>query len=232
MRQGNQLQPTQVRPMKSQRRPVSIEQLLHWAFARECASIDFDEIGTETGARNYGMEYVMIERARIGCRVDGGGRSEPHPDADIVASAVSALPEAYGGRPMAVRIAELARAGRTPDWAYNPPPQIIPCATSTNQHGTRAAIADAAALGEQGWRAQPRLTPKGVRVWDAVHYCPVRILHDPATVSARAARQRRDYLQWWGALLELRQTFKIYGGLSAFDVTDQMPPRKPWEKTS
>jgi hypothetical protein len=204
--------------------------LLAWAFQREAAQLDFDPIHTITGAGRQvrSMSAIIADHERLGCRVDGGGVSLPHPDADAVADAVAHLPEAFGGRRMAVMIAELARIGVAPDWMRDATPRVRPVDTHTNRHGVRAATADAADLGAQGWLPVPRRNRKGVIVRDKVPYCPVVIRPSPADI----AHARRQYLGWWGALRELRETFRLYGGLTCFEVTMAMPPRAPWEKSS
>lgn len=206
---------------------ISILDLLEWAFRRECAQLDFDRHGL--GAVGWGYvssTAAIIQHEQLGCRVDGGGRSDPHPDADVVASAVSVLPESVGGRGMAIRIAELARAGAVPDCMLGAAPRIVPVDTHTNQFGFMAKTEDAARLGCEGWPSQPRRNRKGVIVHDPVKFCPVMIRPSVSQI----ARVRRDYLDWWGALLELREGFRVYGGLSAYHVTDQMPPMTPWKK--
>lgn len=79
------------------KREVGVLSLIEWAFQREHASLDFDEIASENGARP-GVDTIwhLMEGKRLGCRVDGGGRSDPHHDADIVASALAVLPDVYG----------------------------------------------------------------------------------------------------------------------------------------
>lgn len=209
--------------------PIGIWDLLQWAFQREFASLDFDEVVREVGAApGVGMEWVMMERAKLGCRVDGGGRSDPHPDADVVASALSAMPVAYGGRPMAVWIAGLARAGRVPDWMLDATPRLFPRDTHINRHGEHARTADAAHLGEAGWPNWQRRNRKGVIVKEVVPYCPVVWRPTPDRVAAA----RRDYLAWWGALLELQTNLRSGAPLTCFDVTCDMPPMKPWQKNS
>lgn len=207
---------------------VSILELLHWAFARECASIDFDELANSADGVVVGVDTIwrLMQNKELGCRVDGGGRSDPHPDADIVASAVAALPEGCGGRKMAVTVAELARIDGRPDWMQNDATKIFPMDTHTNRWGVHAKTEDAARLGENGWPAQPRRNRKGVIVMDKVLFCPVAVRPMPNEI----ARVRRAYLRWWGALRELRDTFRVYGGLTAFEVALGMPPRTPWEK--
>ena len=63
----------------------------------------------------YGLEYVLIQRARLGCQVDGGRYkigSYTHADAEVVAAILAGMPDALGGKRMAIRVAELARAGK------------------------------------------------------------------------------------------------------------------------
>ncbi|MGY9050246.1 hypothetical protein P775_09780 [Puniceibacterium antarcticum] len=210
--------PASVRPGRgNQRTRASIEQLLCWAFQREFASLDFDELASTSGTAppGVGMEYIMIERARLGCRVDGGGRSEPHPDADAVASALAALPQGHGGRRVALWIAELARSGLTPDWHQDERPRCVPVAWRSCKHGDFAKTDVAGSVEVMG--------RKGLRRVDLT-VCPVTYVNTGREIAAA----RRDYLAWWGALLELRDTFRVYGGLTAFEVTEQMPPAAPW----
>ena len=209
-------------------RLVSIRGLLEWAFQRELASLDFNEVQSSSGwlPSSVSMEYRMMEQAKLGCRVDGGGRSDPHPDADIVVSALAALPQALGGRRTAMWIAELARAGREPDWMPDARPRLVPGDTHTNRHGTFARTEDAAGLGAAGWPRQPRRNRKGVVVYDRVLFCPARWYPTGSQIAAA----RRAYLQWWSVLLELRNTFQIHNNLSAHVVTDDMPVMSPWKK--
>ncbi|MDO6483080.1 hypothetical protein [Shimia thalassica] len=222
-----------VRPIKGEQARVSILELINWAFQRECAQLDFCPISSITGARSQvrSMSAIIAEHERLGCHIDGGGYSEPHPDADLVADAVSHLSEGVGGRRMAIQIAELARLGATPDWMPDAFPRVLPVETHTNRHGTSAKTIDATSLGDAGWPAQPRRNRKGVIVHDAVRVCPVTIRPSVNDI----ARARRAYLAWYGALLELRAGFRLtdqLGALSAFLVTKEMPARTPWIKSS
>lgn len=209
------------------KKPVSIWDLLQWAFRSECAQLDFDEIGSEVGGRaGVGIEYVLIQQSILGCKPDGGGSSEPHHDADIVASALSALPDSVGGRSMAISIADLARVGQVPDWMQDATPKVVPVGVHTNRHGRFAQTADSAELCSEGWPAQPRRNRKGVIVRDAVKYSPVLIRPTPAQIG----RAHRAYLAWWGALLELRTALRLHFELTCFEVTRVMPPLEPWKK--
>ncbi len=200
------------------RRPISIQSLLEWAFADECASIDFEDEGTlAMGYGAVGNAYLMAQRGALGCRVDGGGYSLPDPDADLVAAAVAVLPEGCGGRRMAVQIAELARARAMPDAFVGVQPRCEPKDWHVNPYGRRAkTMSLGIEIDSSGLR--PRRHD--------VQVCPVVYRPDGGQVAAA----RRNYLQWWSALSELRITFEIHTNLSRWSVDDCMPPMTPWKK--
>ena len=206
-------------------REIGIWPLIVWAFQSECAQLDLDE-GRDVIGGGFGyasMTSIIAQHEQLGCRIDGGGRSDPHPDADLVAAALAVLPEGCGGRRMAVMIAEHARAGTTPGWHVRT--SIEPTRWDRNPHGRYAMTADAQTLGLPGWDHQPRRRRNGGTVLEPVKFCPVTIMGGPAQVAAA----RRTYLQWWSALLDLRATFQLGRDLSAWRVTDTMPPRQPWK---
>jgi hypothetical protein len=213
----------------SSRREMPIQRALEWAFGTEHARLEFDEYGETSGALRGGVDgiWIMIQRGRLGCEVDGGGWSTPADDAEIIASAVSNLPEAYGGRKMAAEVASLARAGIAPDWMRGVKPRYVPIDVRTNRHGDFAATADARHLGGEGWPAQERVGRKGRIRRDAVLYCPVRLAPTAAQISAA----RRHYLDWFGALLWLGAELRTLGILNRIVITDAMPPMEPWRAT-
>ncbi|MGI3165518.1 hypothetical protein [Pseudooceanicola sp. 200-1SW] len=200
-------------------REVSILELLDWAFRREKVSIEFDDLRAAMPGQlpGFGMEWVMIERARLGCRVDGGGRSDPHPDAEAVADALAQLPEGVGGRRMALTIAELARAGQLHGWGSGEAPQVQPRAWRQTKHGL---FAETERCGVVRYRSRGKAREVEAR------WCPITIQNHPR----EEARARRAYLLWWGALKELRDTFRVYGGLTRHQVSEQLPPMKPWTR--
>jgi hypothetical protein len=202
------------------RRRLGVRALLEWAFADECAGLDFEEEDGRAAMR-LGVDPIwrMMRQAELGCRVDGGGHVglEParHDDAEIVAAVVANLPVARGGRSMAVRIAELARARSVPDWMPEARPRVMPVAWRGNRHGRRAAT-EVCGL-EHVWHK---------RRWVTVERrcCPVHIAPTPAQI----ASARRGYLAWWGALMHLRGELEALE-LARHVVTDDMPPVAPWD---
>ena len=203
------------------KKQVSIRQLVEWAFQREFAQIDFDSerrFGAEP-VPSFGMEYLLLERARVGCSIDGGGRSEPHHDAELVSAALSVLPVARGGRSMAVQIAELARVGAVPDYMPRAKPHVEPVEWRSHWRGD---FGKAVKLRRETYTVSNR-----TRAVD-VYWCPIRYVNTAAEV----ASARRNYLDWWAALDELRYTFQAGRDLIAYEVTDTMPLMMPWKKTS
>lgn len=207
-------------PRGASARDISILGLIEWAFQRECASLDFDEMASTAGERpSVSPLWVLMQRHNLGCKIDGGGRSDPHPDADIVASALAALPDARGGRRMGIRIAELARAGLRPDWMEGAVTRCVPVNLSREKPG-RPPKSEVCGTIEVVSRGRKRTVE--------LRWCPVTYTPTPQQISSA----RRDYLLWWDALHELRFQLQMYRGLSAWRVTDDMPPRKPWIKSS
>ena len=204
---------------------IGIWPLLVWAFQAECAQLDMGDARTVIGG-GFGyasMTSIIAQHEQLGCRVDGGGRSDPHPDADLIASAVAVLPEGCGGWRMAVTIAEHARAGTIPDWRVRT--AIEPSGTIRNQHARQAETEDAKYLGINGWQPWERKNRRGGIVLETVRYCPVTIRGGAAEIAAK----RRAYLLWWSALFNLRTSFQLGRDLSAWNVTGTMPPREPWK---
>lgn len=205
-----------IAPRPGKRQAVGVWPLVCWAFQRELASLDFDEVASEIGAPSYGMEYIMMRQAELGCRVDGGGRSDPHSDADVIASALGVLPEGVGGRGAALLIAETARVGGPPDWVPDPVARCEPVEWKNGKHGRFAA--------REYWTG-PGRWPATWLGRDHGYACPVWFADTPVQV----ARRRRGYLQWWGALRELRDGLRLDQPLTCFDVTLDMPPMRPWQ---
>ncbi|MCV2877596.1 hypothetical protein OE699_01920 [Sedimentimonas flavescens] len=208
-------------------RVMSIERALIWAFRSECASVDFEEEARpDLYQSTVSTAWLVAQRGRIGCKIDGGGRSLPHDDAEIIASAVSALAPQLGGSGMAIQIARLARIGDRPDWMRGARARVVPVHRVFNQHGWMAGTADSRMLGGVGWQHVRRRTRKRGIVSDPVLYCPVTINPTPAQIAAA----RRNYLDWWGALLDLAASLRSMGLLSSIALTSDMPPMTPWRK--
>lgn len=201
---------------------MPIQRALEWAFRDECARLEFDEIAESSGAVRVGVDtvWLLMQRGRLGCQIDGGGSSDPASDAQVIASIVASLPVEQGGRDMAIMIAELARGGMVPDWMRDASPSYHPRAVTQNQHGWMAKTEDSARLGAHGWQPVETRGRKGRVRKEPVLYCPVYV----SPTASQIGRARRRYLQWWGALLWLRFELGRY-----FSIATQMPPLSPWK---
>lgn len=220
-------------PAGRPRRVMGIQQALEWAFGREKARLDLDVVDPESARGGaVSVEWIIAQRAILGCTVDcssgggGWGGSAPAHDAEVIAAFVANLDIGKGGRRMAIRIAELAAAGITPDWMPDARPRYVPAEWRMTKHGMFAKAADADDLGVEGWPSIQRRNRKGVVVKHPVRYCPVRVTPTARQIGAA----RREYLNWWGALLFLAADLRNCGMLDQVEITNAMPPMTPWRR--
>ena len=202
------------------KRPMGIQAALEWAFRTEKAQLELPQRKdvVEEGF-GFGLEYVLLQRAALGCKVDGGQHkmgSYTHPDAEEIAATVAGLPDRLGGIRMAINVAELARAGITPDWMPGVVPRCVPVETRQNQHGERAVTI---VVGTE------RVKTRGKWRTVEVLACPVTWRPYPEQIAAA----RRGYEDWWQALDWLRDGLLVGGMLRKMEVTAIMPKARPWE---
>ena len=207
----------QAQNMRAARVAISVRAVLEWAFGAECASIEFDELGPPVGIDTI---WLLAQRGLLGCKVDGGrmgGGAQSADDAEIIAGVVAALPDRHGGRGMAVRVAQLARAGLVPDYMPDATPRIVPLDTRRTKHGVFAVT-------EVTGHAVIR-NRKGALVRSEVKACPVRIY----PTAQQIGMARRFYLDWIGALMHIQHELQLVG-LSRWDVTGGLPEMTPWTR--
>ncbi len=200
-------------------RALGVQALLEWAFRVEKAQLELPMPPDEANeGHGFGLEYVLLQRAQLGCRVDGG-RYKPeastHEDAETIAAILAGLPDHLGGRRMAIRVAELARAGLTPDWMPGAVSRCVPIETRRNQHGERSVtvvVGTERILSRGRWRTVEVLA------------CPVTWSPHPDQIDAA----RRAYGDWWRALGWIRDGLAGCGLLRTVEVTDCMPRVEPW----
>jgi hypothetical protein len=201
------------------KRAMGVQQALEWAFRNEKAQLELPPRGdvSEEGF-GFGLEYVLLQRAALGCKVDGGQYkigSYTHPDAEIIAAILAGLPDSLGGKRMAIHAAELARAGLTPDWMPGAMPRCVPVDIKRNRHGDRAV---SVVVGTE------RVLIKGKCRNVEVRACPVTFRPDAHQIEAA----RRSYEDWWQALDWVRDGLVVGRILRDVAVTAAMPKMKPW----
>lgn len=202
------------------KRALGVQAALEWAFRVEKAQLELPlpEDVTEEGF-GFGLEYVLLQRAALGCKVDGGQHKiggYVHEDAEVIAATVAGMPDNLGGKRMAIRVTELARAGLTPDWMPGAVPRCVPVEVKRNQHGERAStivVGSERVLTRGKWRTVEVLA------------CPVTFSPHPHQIEA--ARRAYDY--WWQALSCVREGLIEGGMLREVELTDMLPRKRPWE---
>lgn len=199
------------------RRTLPIQSALEWAFGVEHAHLDFAEDKGDNLRPGVSPVWVVMQRGALGCAIDGGGYSLPSHDADIIASAVAHLPDHVGGRTMALRIAELARAGQVPDWGRDLRPRCIPKGfKNQNRYGLDAVTEQIGEVEVTGARGRKVRLP--------VLICPVTY-----TASAqRIADARAQYLAWVEALAWLAMDLRARPVLDRITISAVLPDPEPW----
>ena len=199
---------------------MTVQQVLEWAFRVEKAQLELPPPSDAEAAeaQGYGLEYVLLRQAQLGTKVDGGRfkrDSYTHEDAEVIAATLLMLPDALGGKRMAIRIAELARAGITPDWMPGEMPQCLPKETRRNQHGVRAVtevVGVERVLSRGKWRTVEVLV------------CPVIWRPHPEQIDAA----RRGYQDWVKALGWVSEALQGSELLREVVVVAGVPKRRPW----
>lgn len=208
---------------------VSVLRALEWAFRDECAQLNIpDRQAPEQRGRGFGMEFVMIEQARLGCQVDTSiGSSSPHEDAEVVAAIVSNLSQDLGGYRGAIQIAELSRSGLTPEWMPGAVPRIEPIEwAAANQFGRQAKSKIYDYCVEVVRTAHPKNPTRFIERTKKteIRYTPCR--WSPSKTVIDNCRDR--YTQWWLILNDIRNRLVISDLLRNVGINDEMPPKRPW----
>jgi hypothetical protein len=201
------------------KRALGVQAILEWAFRVEKAQLELPlpKDVTDEGF-GFGMEFVLLQRGALGCKVDGGQHkmgSYTCADAEVVAATLAGMPDNLGGKRMAIYVAELARAGITPDWLPGAVPRCVPAETKTNQHGERASTI---VVGTE------RVQSRGK--WSTVEVlaCPVTWRPHPEQI----ASARRGYEDWWQALDWVRDGLVVGRMLREIEVSAVVPKVRPW----
>lgn len=185
-----------VRPLLRQK--ITMERLLWWAYQDEAVGV-----GTLDRPDNFnhgGDGYSEGEGSGARCT---GGRSNPHPDAVVVASVVDGSASRLG---VGLLISH-AKAGTRPDW---------------KPEGYRVAV-EPIRVDQRGRpRKKPRVEVIGPH---RAAFCPVRIEDNRELVDF--ARER--YRLWHGVLTSTAETLQRHAAdLARWEVTGTGVDAEPW----
>ena len=204
------------------RRLIGVPGLMGWDLRGGWGALGFDQVAPVSvgGGRGLSAEARSLEQLKLGLRHGTGvrvdtsfGRSLPADDAEIVASVVrAALPWRT-----ALWVADLARAGRVPDWMPDPRPRCEPVEWKNGKNGRRAR--------REKWHGTGTMWPDAAASAKFGWACPV-VFHDCA---AEIEQARRAYRRWWHALLTVRQALQGVE-LQRHCLTSALPPGAPWKK--
>ena len=202
------------------KRALGVQAALEWAFRVEKAQLELPpRQDADEESRGFGLEYVLMQRAVLGCQIDGGQHKMGgyvHEDAEVIAASVAGLPDSLGGIRMALRVTELARAGMTPDWMPGAVPRCVPVDIKRNRHGDRAV---SVVVGTERTLVSGKWRDVEVRA------CPVMFRPHPEQIESA----QRGYDDWWAALDWVRDGLVAGGILREVEVTGVMPKVKPWK---
>lgn len=209
---------------------MNIRQALHWAFGIEHAQLELPDNRKleDRASSGFGMEYVLLQRARLGGHIDTSiGTSYPHDDAETISSVLSTLPPDLGGAGMARATAILAKADMTPDWRDGDVPRIEPLEWSNkNQHGPRGKERVIGYWIERKRVPHPRNPLHAIirNVRHEIRVVPITYVVHPNEIEAAHA----EYQLWWKVLDFVRFKLRNDCQLTKVKLTDWMPPKAPW----
>lgn len=218
------------KPVGANLKGLSIMQALEWTFVAQCASLELPDLrDIEDRGFGFGMEYILIQRAKLGgVKIDGGsGPDQTHEDAEAIAAIVANLPESLGGRRMALMICEIARSGLLPNWMEGAVPKLEPINVQTA--GRYAGMGKSEPCGvyvEKYQVAHPHNKARFITRTKRheIRWTPCR--WNPSRGEIEATRQR--YTDWRNALAGIRDAFSGTRVLREITLSEVLPPDRPW----
>lgn len=208
-------------------RSISIEAALHWAFAVEYATLDLPLPADAEPSAGVGIEWVLIQRAKLGNVMIQGGRGhvdQTHYDAHMIADVVMMMPESLGGQRMAVFVTELARTGSRPDWMPGAVPVLKPIAWDhTSGMGMTEQVdtyIEARKAPHPRWPGRTVTIRKRHKVeWTPCKWTPT--LH-------QITQKRYIYSAWHDAISFVWHRLTADCRLEKIQLNDRLPDPEPW----
>lgn len=210
------------------KKELTAQQIIEWAFRVEHARLELPRDPgqePERWAASFGLEYVMIQRAKLGVQVDGGHSKmdQTHEDAETVAAVVAGLPDRLGGPLTAITVAECGRRGAPPDWMPGAVSRLVPVEWVERAGKPRRARTEVDHYIPVQELPTSRRRPRTRRF--EVRFCPCRWEPDPQTIACA----RSLYTEWWHAIAYLADAL-AHAPLRHHRALPHLPPRAPWEQ--
>jgi len=215
--------------MTREKRKMSIRMALEWAFMTEYANLDLGDDLTKT---QVGVDtlYKLIERNRLGfVRIDGGGKSMPHDDAELISASLTKLAMQKSNRRLALMVGDCARLGRPVDWMEGAVPKIEPAEWKPRRGYSKGDMAKEEVLRRYTIAVKvphPKNPEKTV-----TRRTKVEETHCPCiwtTSLQEIETARADYSKWVSALRWLRDDLRANWDLQTIELTDHLPIHQPW----
>lgn len=212
---------------------MSIRLALEWAFMTEYASLD---LGDNLSNTQVGVDtlYKLIQRNRLGfVRIDGGGKSMPHDDAELISASLTKLAIVSQNRSLALLVADCARLGRPVDWMEGAVPKIEPAEWKSRRGFSKGDMAKETVLRKYTIAKKvphPRNPEKSITRKSKVEeaWCPCIW----TTTLQEIETARQNYTQWVSALGWIRDDLIKSGDLETISLTDRLPVACPWGQAS
>lgn len=209
---------------------ISILDALKWTFVAQCARLELpDQRPVEERGFGFGMEYILIERAKLGgVKIDGGsGPDQTHEDAEVIAAIVANIPDDLGGKRMALMICEIARSGLLPNWMEGAVPRLEPVNVQTAGRFSGMGKSEVYEYHVETKRVphphnKSKMITRTKRT--EIKWTPCR--WSPSVDEIEATRRR--YSDWRRALRYLRDRLNECGMLREVILSRELPPDRPW----
>jgi hypothetical protein len=216
--------------MTNSKRKMSIRMALEWAFMTEYVELDLSD-GTPREAVGVDTLYKLIKRNELGfVRIEGGGKSNAHDDADRISAALTKLALTHNSRKLALMVADCARFGRPVDWMEGAVPKIEPAEWKVRRGYSKQDMAKEAVLRRYVVEKKiphPKNPEKSFTSRSKVEesWCPCIW----TTTLQEIETARADYVRWISALKWVRDELIQDGELETIELTKRLPDPRPWK---
>jgi hypothetical protein len=219
--------------MTNSKRKMSIRMALEWAFMTEYVELDLSD-GSPRTPVGVDTLYKLIKRNELGfVRIEGGGKSEAHEDANLISLSITKLALTQRRRNLALMVADCARFGRAVDWMDGAVPKIEPAEWKVRRGYSNQDMAKEAVLRRYVVEKKiphPRNPEKSFTSRSKAEdsWCPCIW----TTSLQEIETARADYEKWIAAMKWVRDDLIADGKLETIELTNRLPDTRPWRASA